>query len=134
MWVLGLTSCVLLAFLNQFFAYRDFPVSITSVSAQIAVLPLGRFMAATLPTKIWRFPGTNWHFTLNPGPFNMKEHVLITIFASAGSAGVYAVGIITIVKGFYKRSINPLAAWLLVVTTQVRIDVPSCKNIIDKSL
>ena len=49
----------------------------------------------------------------------MKEHVLITIFSSAGSVGVYVVSIITIVKGFYKRSINPLAAWLLVVTTQM---------------
>lgn len=119
MWVLGLTCCALLAFLNQFFGYRDFPLTITSVSAQIAVLPVGRFMAATLPTRKYRFPGTNWHFSLNPGPFNMKEHVLITIFSSAGSSGVYAVNIVTIVKGFYKRSINPLAAWLLVVTTQM---------------
>ena len=65
------------------------------------------------------FPGTNWHFTLNPGPFNMKEHVLITIFSSARSSCVYAINIVTIVKGFYKRSINILAAWLLVVTTHV---------------
>jgi hypothetical protein len=76
-------------------------------------------MAATLPTRKYHFLGTNWHFSLNPGPFNMKEHVLITIFSSARSSGVYAVNIVTIVKGFYKRSINLLAAWLLVVTTQI---------------
>lgn len=118
-WVLGLTSCALLAFLNQFFSYRENPLSITSVSAQIAVVPLGHFMAATLPIRKYRFPGTKWHFSLNPGPFNMKEHVLITIFASAGSSGAYAVGIVNIMKAFYKRTINPLAAWLLIITTQM---------------
>ncbi|KAH9318578.1 hypothetical protein KI387_020347, partial [Taxus chinensis] len=118
-WVLGLLCCVLLAFLNQFFAYREAALSISSVCAQIAVLPMGRFMAAVLPSKKFTFPGTRWSFSLNPAPFNMKEHVLITIFASAGSGGVYAVHIFTIVKGFYHRSINPFATWLLVITTQM---------------
>ncbi|GLJ21304.1 hypothetical protein SUGI_0391450 [Cryptomeria japonica] len=121
MWVLGIASCVLLAFLNQFFFYRDNPLSITAITAQIAVLPLGQFMAATLPTKKIRFPGTKWHFTLNPGKFNMKEHALITILASAGSGGVYAVDIVTIMKSkyFYNIKMHPLAGWLLAVTTQM---------------
>lgn len=28
---------------------------------------------------------------LNPGPFNVKEHVLITIMASVGAGSAYAV-------------------------------------------
>ncbi|CAI0437616.1 unnamed protein product [Linum tenue] len=48
----------------------------------------------------------------------MKEHALITIFASCGSSGVYAVNIVTIIKAFYKRGLNPGAAFLLVQTTQ----------------
>ncbi|KAH9318510.1 hypothetical protein KI387_020279, partial [Taxus chinensis] len=119
MWVLGIASCILLAFLNQFFFYRENPLQITAVPAQIAVLPLGHFMAATLPTKVLRFPGTNWRFSLNPGPFNYKEHVLITIFANAGASGVYAVNIVTIIKAFYKRQMNPVAGWLLSLTTQM---------------
>ncbi|RWR86505.1 oligopeptide transporter 1-like protein [Cinnamomum micranthum f. kanehirae] len=118
-WVLGLISCVLLAFLNQFFGYRQNPLSISSVSAQIIVLPIGKLMAATLPKKSIRFPMTKWSFTLNPGPFTMKEHVLITIFASSGSSSVYAVNIITIVKAFYHRSLSPWAAFLLSLTTQM---------------
>ncbi|KAK7859864.1 oligopeptide transporter 1 [Quercus suber] len=50
-WVLGLISCVFLAFVNQFFAYRQNQLSISSVSAQILVLPLGKLMAAYLPSK-----------------------------------------------------------------------------------
>ncbi|RVX14730.1 putative 28S rRNA (cytosine(4447)-C(5))-methyltransferase [Vitis vinifera] len=105
-WVLGLISCVLLAFVNQFFGCRDNQLSISSVSAQIVVLPLGKLMATMLPTKQVNVPFTNWSFSLNPGPFSLKEHVLITMFANAGSGGVYALNMITIVKAFYHRNLN----------------------------
>ncbi|ESR65874.1 hypothetical protein WN944_002272 [Citrus x changshan-huyou] len=118
-WILGITSCGLLAFVNQFFGYRQNQLSVGSVSAQILVLPIGKLMAATLPTKQMRVPFTKWSFSLNPGPFNLKEHVLITIFAGCGASGVYAVNIITIVKAFYNRSLHPVAAMLLVQTTQL---------------
>lgn len=121
-WVLGLTSCCLLAFVNQFFGYRQNQLYIGSVSAQILVLPIGKLMAATLPTKPIRVPFTQWSFSMNPGPFNLKEHVLITIFAGCGSSGVYAVSIITIVKAFYKRSLHAVPAMMLVQTTQVNIE------------
>ncbi|CAK9145095.1 unnamed protein product [Ilex paraguariensis] len=118
-WVLGMTSCAILAFLNQFFGYRQNQLYISSISAQIITLPLGRLMAATLPTAQIRVPFTKLSFSLNPGPFNLKEHVLITIFANAGSNSVYAVNIITIVKAFYHRDLHPLAAYLLSQTTQM---------------
>lgn len=78
-------------------------------------------MAATLPKKVIRVPFTKWSFSLNPGPFTLKEHALITIFANCGAGGVYAVNIITIVKAFYHRSLHPVAAMLLAQTTQVKI-------------
>ncbi|KAL9257449.1 Oligopeptide transporter 4-like protein [Drosera capensis] len=125
MWTLGVFSCGLLAFLNQFFSYRTEPLTITQLTVQIAVLPIGRFMAAALPTRKFRVPviGGDRVFSLNPGLFNVKEHVLISIFANAGAAfglgNAYAVGIIDIIKAFYYRNISFLAGWLLVITTQV---------------
>lgn len=119
-WFLGIISCVLLAFVNQFFGYRQNQLYVSSVSAQIVVLPIGKLMAATLPKKAIRVPLTGWSFSLNPGPFNLKEHVLITIFANSGANGVYAVSIITIVRAFYHRKLHPLAAFLLSQTTQVQ--------------
>ncbi|OVA07244.1 Oligopeptide transporter [Macleaya cordata] len=118
-WILGITSCAFLAFLNQFFGYRQNPLSVSSVCVQIAVLPIGKLMAATFPAKSIRIPMTKWTFSLNPGPFNSKEHVLITIFANTGSSSVYAVNIITIVKAFYHRGLHPFAAMLLAQTTQM---------------
>ncbi|XP_043692523.1 oligopeptide transporter 1-like isoform X3 [Telopea speciosissima] len=118
-WVLGICSCVMLSFINQFFSFRQNPVSIGTISVQLAILPIGKLMAATLPEKTITVPMTGWSFSLNPGPFNMKEHVLITIFASVGSGGVYALHIVTIVKVFYKKEIQPILAILLTLTTQM---------------
>ncbi|OAY56290.1 oligopeptide transporter 7 [Manihot esculenta] len=118
MWVLGTVSCVLLSFLNQFFWYRTEPLSITAISAQIAVVPLGQLMAAKITDRVF-FKGTRWEFTLNPGPFNVKEHVLITIFANSGAGSVYAIHVVTVVKVFYKKHITFFVSLIVIITTQV---------------
>ncbi|KAF6174337.1 hypothetical protein GIB67_040830 [Kingdonia uniflora] len=118
MWVLGTLSCILLSFLNQFFWYRKEPLSISSISAQIAVVPLGHLMASTITNRV--FFNNRWcEFTLNPGPFNVKEHVLITIFANSGAGNVYAIHIVSAVKIFYKKNLTFLVSLIVVVTTQV---------------
>ncbi|KAJ8771041.1 hypothetical protein K2173_023366 [Erythroxylum novogranatense] len=117
-WALGIVACVLLSFLNQFFRYRKEPLSISAVSAQVAVLPLGHLMAHTITDRLF-LKGTKWEFTLNPGPFNVKEHVLITIIANSGAASVYSIYIVGAVKIFYKKKLTFLASFLVVVTTQV---------------
>ncbi|KAF8696989.1 hypothetical protein HU200_036636 [Digitaria exilis] len=126
MWTLGLLSCVLMSFLNQFFSYRTEPIIVTQITVQVASLPLGHLLARVLPTRKFKAPallgGGEW--SLNPGPFNMKEHVLISTFANAGCAfanagSAYAVMIFDIIRAFYRRSISFLAAWLLITTTQV---------------
>ncbi|KAL8231907.1 hypothetical protein R6Q57_001685 [Mikania cordata] len=120
MWFLGILSCVILSFLNTFFSYRTEPLIISMISVQVATLPIGRFMAAVLPTK--KFVLLRFECSLNPGPFNMKEHVLISIFANAGSAfgggAAYAVSIVNIIRAFYHRKISFVASWILVITTQ----------------
>ncbi|KAG5251093.1 oligopeptide transporter [Salix suchowensis] len=120
MWFLGIASCIILSFLNTFFSYRTEPLTISMISVQVVTLPIGRFMAKTLPTTRFRIPGFGGReFSLNPGPFNVKEHVLISIFANVGSSTAYAVGIIDIIMAFYKRKISFLASWILVLTTQM---------------
>ena len=122
-WFLGIASCVLLIFLNTFFTFRTQPLTISAILMQIAVLPIGRFMAATLPTKEYGFLGSR--FTFNPGPFNMKEHVIITIFAncgvSFGGGDAYSIGAITVMKAYYKQSLSFLCALFIVLTTQVSV-------------
>ncbi|PRQ60498.1 putative oligopeptide transporter, OPT superfamily [Rosa chinensis] len=103
-WVLGLVSCVLLSFLNQFFWYRTQPFTVTSMSAQIAVVPIEHFMARVLPTRHF-FQATRFEFTMNPGPFNVKEHVL-----GFGWAGI-----------FRKYLVEPEKMWWPVILGQVSL-------------
>jgi hypothetical protein len=55
--------------------------------AQLLTFPLGRLMARFLPTI--RIYG----HSLNPGPFTIKEHVVVTIMAGVGAASAYAVSL-----------------------------------------
>lgn len=130
-WVLGLASCIILIFLNTFFIYRTQPLTISAILMQIGVLPIGKFMAATLPTKQYTVFG-RWSFSLNPGPFNIKEHVIITVMAncgvSIGGGDAYSIGAITVMKAYYKQSVNFLCALLIVLTTQV-LSVQFCLEI-----
>ena len=120
-WFLGIVSCVLLIFLNTFFTYRTQPLTISAILMQIAVLPIGKFMASTLPRREFKILGRG--FSLNPGPFNIKEHVIITVFAncgvSYGGGDAYSIGAITVMKTYYKQSLNFLCGLLIVLTTQV---------------
>ncbi|KAF6169229.1 hypothetical protein GIB67_013659 [Kingdonia uniflora] len=66
-----------------------------SIIAQVATLPIGHFLAKVLHmTKFW-IPGFgSREFSLNPGPFNKKEHVLISIFANVSSSSGYVFSIV----------------------------------------
>ncbi|GAA0154634.1 hypothetical protein LIER_37929 [Lithospermum erythrorhizon] len=59
------------------------------MAVTIDVVPSGHLMARIITKPVF-FHGTPWAFLLNPGPFNIKEHVLITIFANACAGSVYA--------------------------------------------
>ena len=55
------------------------------VVAQLITFPIVRLWARIVPrVKIFGI-------SLNPGPFTVKEHVLITIMASVGYQSAYAV-------------------------------------------
>lgn len=120
-WTLGLASCIILIFLNTFFTFRTQPLTISAILMQIAVLPIGRFMAKTLPSREYKVLG--YGFSLNPGPFNMKEHVIITIFAncgvSIGGGDAYSIGAITVMKAYYKQNLSFLCGLVIVLTTQI---------------
>ncbi|KAI3899039.1 hypothetical protein MKW92_034115 [Papaver armeniacum] len=120
-WVLGTLSCTILICLNTFFTYRTQPLVISAILMQILVLPIGRFMARVLPKS--NISILRKKISLNPGPFNMKEHVIITIFAncgvSSGGGDAYSIGAITVMKAFYKQNMSFLCALLIVLTTQI---------------
>lgn len=68
-----MTWAILMPSANQFFFFRYPTVPITAIVAQLLSFPIGRLWAAYVPRK--RILG----ISLNPGPFTIKEHVLITV-------------------------------------------------------
>ncbi|KAL2634262.1 hypothetical protein R1flu_005741 [Riccia fluitans] len=117
-WIIGLLICSCLAFVNQFFWFRTSPITISALAGQIVTLYMGRVMTRWLPNK------RIGSLELNPGPFNIKEHVLITVFASCGSAfgrgNAEAIQLVTLLNKpqFFNKSLNFGVAVLLVATTQ----------------
>ncbi|KAF7730425.1 hypothetical protein EC973_002232 [Apophysomyces ossiformis] len=109
MWFLGLVFSCLLAFVNQFFWYRKQAMTLTPLVVQLVSFPIGKFMEVVIPKS--RF--------FNPGPFNMKEHVLITAMANCCANTAYAVDIITIQKLFYNQDLGWGGGLLLIWTTQL---------------
>ncbi|KAI8604603.1 OPT family small oligopeptide transporter [Dissophora ornata] len=116
-WVMGLISILALSFINQFFFFRESPMTVGSLVIQLISYPIGQFMARVLPTQPLRL--FKFEFSLNPGPFNVKEHVLITIMANCGAGTAYAVDIIVIQRVFYKQDFGFIANLLLILTTQL---------------
>ncbi|KAF7375422.1 OPT-domain-containing protein [Mycena sanguinolenta] len=80
-WTIGTVLVVTGGFVNQFFSIRYPAIGIGSNVAQIAAVPLAKLLELLPNTEFVAF-GYTW--TLNPGPFNPKEHMLITIMANVG--------------------------------------------------
>ncbi|KAK3813608.1 MAG: OPT oligopeptide transporter protein-domain-containing protein [Linnemannia gamsii] len=124
MWFLGLLFTSIIAFVNQFFYLRQTQISIGYSVVALVSLPLGHMMAKILPTREFRiklvpFTRIGFTFTLNPGPFSIKEHILIGTMAACNANTAYAVDIVVLQKLFYGDEQPFVAGWLLVLTTQI---------------
>ncbi|KAG8844060.1 hypothetical protein FRB96_003293 [Tulasnella sp. 330] len=112
-WVIGLMWAILIPGLNQFFFFRYPSVTIGPLVAQLLSFPLGRALAIVTPD--WSIFGAR----LNPGPFSIKEHVLITIMASVGSGSAYATDVVAVQRVFYNQRWSFAYQWLITMSTQL---------------
>lgn len=62
---------------------------------------LGCGWAKFMPAKTFKVFGRT--LELNPGPFNTKEHTIITMMTAAGSSLSYAIDILLAQEIFYKQ-------------------------------
>ena len=68
-------------FINQFFSIRQPSITVSASVAQLLAFPAGKFLEAILPSRQFATFGYTW--SLNPGKFNLKEHMVITIMANS---------------------------------------------------
>ncbi|KAL4745887.1 hypothetical protein BDW72DRAFT_210933 [Aspergillus terricola var. indicus] len=81
-WVIGLGFVILIAFVNQLFSVRQPTISLEATVVQFLAYPVGKAAERFLPDVGMTLFGTR--HSLNPGPFNKKEHMVISIMASVG--------------------------------------------------
>ncbi|KAJ7155159.1 OPT-domain-containing protein [Mycena filopes] len=74
-WFIGTIFVAAGAFVNQFFSIRYPGIGVGTNVAQILAVPVAKLMELLPATEFITF-GLTW--SLNPGPFNPKEHMLIT--------------------------------------------------------
>ncbi|KAF9917394.1 hypothetical protein FBU30_000774 [Linnemannia zychae] len=117
MWFLGLFWTCVISFVNQFFYLRQTQISIGYSVVALLSLPMGHFMARVLPTHQFNFFG--FKFSFNPGPFNIKEHVLIGTMVACNQGTAYAVDIVILQKLWYNNEKSFVAGMFLVLTTQI---------------
>ncbi|KND01270.1 OPT family small oligopeptide transporter [Spizellomyces punctatus DAOM BR117] len=120
--LLGTFFGLLLCIANNIMAFRPVAVIIPPTIATLLSYPMGLFLARTLPTTKYKLFG-RYDFTFNPGPFNMKEHVIITMIASAaggGTSGIpYGMDNVVSQKWIARQPVKYIDAFAWVVCTQM---------------
>ncbi|ORX68030.1 oligopeptide transporter [Linderina pennispora] len=106
-----------MTFPHLFYWFRQNQLTLGASVVQIISFPCGYLMAKVLPTKV--FSTFGWKWTLNPGPFNIKEHVLLTITATACATSAYAIDVVTIKKMWYESDLGFGASLLFLMTSQL---------------
>ncbi|KAJ8695684.1 hypothetical protein PTI98_008257 [Pleurotus ostreatus] len=112
-WFIGIVWAILIPGLNQFFFFRYPSVTVGGIVAQLLSFPIGRLWARYVPNvRIFGKP-------LNPGPFSIKEHVLVTIMATVGAYSAYATDIVAVQRVYYNQNYNFGYQWMIVMSTQL---------------
>lgn len=107
---------IVFAGVNQFFSLRYPTINISYVVAQIISYPIGTALARLprfKPKFLPRF------FELNPGPYSVQEHALLTVIVSLTASTAYAMNILIATTNFYNLDVNVGYQILLVLTSQM---------------
>ncbi|KAJ6032456.1 hypothetical protein N7540_003188 [Penicillium herquei] len=106
------------AFLSQMSHFRTTQAPYSVFFVQIACHYLGHFLAKVLPA--WKIGLGSWSLSLNPGPWSIKEHVLVTVTAASCATYNLGYGPIVLAELWYGTRIQPAVAiffmWAIVWT------------------
>ncbi|KAJ2632590.1 hypothetical protein H4R22_001154, partial [Coemansia sp. RSA 1290] len=115
--VLGIFFVGLISFVNQFYWERDNPIALNLLIVQLLCYPMGVAMAWALPKRTWNLFGYKW--TMNPGEFTVKEHVLISLMSNASAFMALTVDVFAVLRLYYSPEFPLWAALLLLLSGQL---------------
>lgn len=87
-WLLGFIFVTLSSGINMFLSMRSPAITIPTVVILLVVYPCGQFLAKILPTRKFKTFGLEW--TLNTGPFSIKEHTVVVLMANVTYGYAYS--------------------------------------------
>jgi len=120
MWFSGLGLAVFGSVLGMLFQFRPQVIAVSALFLQLLAYLLGRFFETILPG-----PGSRWHNDswlsnwLNPGPFNLKEHVAAQIMANTAATAAQACFVFASDDLFYGITVNPGNAIFTLLASQL---------------
>ncbi|BFZ59744.1 hypothetical protein YB2330_000761 [Saitoella coloradoensis] len=119
MWVLGMIFTTLGTGINVLFSLREPSIYVSSLVAQLLSFPAGRAWDLVMPDR--EFVVWGKRLNLRPGPFNIKEHTVITIMANVSFAGgaAYSTDVLLSQQVFYGQ--NWGFGWQILLTLSSQV-------------
>lgn len=120
-WVIGMLLTLIGSAANTFFYFRNPAPHIPLLVVQVVAYPIGRFAALVLPIREWTVPRWlgGWSFSLNPCPFNVKEHTIIVMMAQVAISAPYGLGTIVATELWYHRPLGVGFSFIYIIATQL---------------
>ena len=107
--------------MNIFFNIRQPAPSVTPIVVLLIAHPLGKFAAYILPITVYRLPYFlgGAQFSLNPGPWNIKEHALVFIMTNVSVGPAYAINAVVVAEFYYKLHLGFWFTVILILATEL---------------
>ncbi|KAI9150697.1 Glutathione transporter [Paramyrothecium foliicola] len=99
MWTIGIVACLVGTGVNTLYTFRFPSISLSQSAIQFLAYPAGKAWEYTIPD--WGFSLFGKRHSLNPGPFNHKEHMLIYIMANLSFQTRLSADVLTEQRVFY---------------------------------
>ncbi|KAF9437307.1 hypothetical protein BGZ76_001256 [Entomortierella beljakovae] len=115
-WTMSLFFSIIGAAINQYYYFRSTTGTFSIYFVNLVSYAIGKLMAKFLPIASFSIGG--YSMSLNPGPFNIKEHALIGVAVNTASTAAYAVDILASTDLYFHHRIGALGSILLIITTQ----------------
>ncbi|EQL00422.1 small oligopeptide transporter, OPT family protein [Ophiocordyceps sinensis CO18] len=104
---------------NRSHSIRSPVISLPAIVVQLLAYPIGCLWARVVPKRVFTTLGTTW--TLNTGPFTIKEHVVVTLMSNVSIGGAYSTDALVALqaKPFYNVNLGWGFAVLFTLSSQL---------------
>ncbi|KAI2633112.1 OPT family small oligopeptide transporter [Hypomontagnella submonticulosa] len=118
-WILGMIFVTLGSGANMLLSMRSPAINFPALVVVLLVYPIGCLWAKVMPTRVFRTFGLEW--TLNTGPFTIKEHVVVTIMSNVSLSYAYSTDALLALQGkpFYNINLGWGFALIFTLSSQL---------------